>query len=221
MLGLEIENLIYIIIPGTVFVFLISAHLIFHKSSGKTKTNDTNQSRPAAPDLIVNHILKLPPKSKSIIFIAPNISSLPTTIPVNVAIQLSKNKKRCLLIDLDLKRNAVANAFDIQPASGPGSSQPKTYQTPFKLLYIWPAHNFTQIQKINIAPLVIAATQKFDYVLINAPYLITNQTWKHIINTSQYCLLFSRNTEQAQPILQFIKQTKCKLLANIQFPSAP
>lgn len=225
MLGLEIENLIYIIIPGTVIVFLIFAYLVFRKSPGKTKakTDNSEQTLAAIADyqLIADQILKLPGKTKSIIFVAPNISSLPTTIPVNVAIQLSKNKNRCLLIDLDLKRNAVANAFNIQPSPTPGTSQPKAHQTPFKLLYIWPAHNFTQIQKINIVPLVTAAIQKFDYVLINAPYLITNQIWKYIINTSQYCFLFSHDTAQAKPILELIKETKCKLVANIQLPFTP
>jgi hypothetical protein len=220
MLGPEIENLIYIIIPGTVFVFLISAYLIFQKGPGKTKAkaDDIDHAQPIAADynLIVERLLKLPSTNKSIIFIAPGIESLPTTVPVNVAIQLAKNKRRCFLIDLDLKRNAIAKAFDIHPEPGADISQPTAQQTPFKQLYIWPAHNFTQIQKINIAPLVTAAIRKFDYVLVNAPYLITNQTWKQIIDTSQYCVLFSHDTEQAQPILELIEQTECKIIANIQ-----
>jgi hypothetical protein len=229
MAVLAIDNLLYIVIAGTAIVFLIALSLVFQKkpsskTSGKLKQKVNNSEHvsiaAAAADyqLIADRILKLPGKSKSIIFIAADVSSLPTTIPVNIAIQLTKNKIRCLLIDIDLKRNALAKAFDIQPNLPPGTSQPKAHQTPFKLLYIWPAHNFTQTKQMNIVPIVTAALKKFDYVLINAPYLATSPDQKNIVNASQYCLLFSHDTAEANPILDLIKQTKCKLIANIKVP---
>jgi Mrp family chromosome partitioning ATPase len=229
MAVLAIDNLLYIVIAGTVIVFLIALFLVFQKTpSGKTsgkpkqKVNSSDHGGIAAAaadyPLIADRILKLPGKNKSIIFAAPNISSLPTTIPVNIAIQLAKNKTRCLLIDLDVKRNAVAKAFDIQSSPAPATSRPTAHQTPFKLLYIWPAHNFTQMKQMNIVALVTAALKKFDYVLINAPYIADSPDRKHIVAAAQYCLLFSHDTTQAEPILELIKQTKCKLIANIQVP---
>ena len=96
MLGFEIENLIYIIIPGAVIVFLISVYLLLRKkpSKAKEKINKIDQTPIAVSDyqFLVDRILKLSDKHKSIIFTATNISSLPTTIPVNVAIELSKNE---------------------------------------------------------------------------------------------------------------------------------
>jgi len=229
MAVLAIDNLLYIVIAGTVIVFLIALFLVFQKTpssktSGKPKHKVRNSihegTAAVAADyrLIADRILKLPGKSKSIIFTAPNLTSLPTTIPVNIAIQLTKNKNRCLLIDLDLKRNAVAKAFDIQSSPASNTSRPKALQTPFKLLYIWPAYNFTQIKQINIVPIVTAALKKFDYVLINAPYLTASPDQVHFITAAQYCLLFSHDTTQTKPILELIKQTKCKLIANIQMP---
>jgi len=52
-------------------------------------------------------------KYKSILFASVGAESLPVTIPVNAAVGLAKDDKRCFLIDLDLKRDAIAEAFGL------------------------------------------------------------------------------------------------------------
>jgi hypothetical protein len=50
---------------------------------------------------------------KTILIGAENAAGLPVTIPVNIAMRLAQNDQRCLLIDLDPQRNAIAKVFDM------------------------------------------------------------------------------------------------------------
>ncbi len=103
------------------------------KKGKKSKRRKKSQSFDlASPELITEsdyrlitpRILKIKQKPGSILFAAASRNSLPITIPVNIAIQLAEDKYRCLLIDLDLKRNAIAKAFDIEDKPNPKHLRP-------------------------------------------------------------------------------------------------
>lgn len=166
--------------------------------------------------LITEKILKLGGKSKSVLFAAAGLNCLPITIPVNVAIQLAQHQKRCLLIDLDLKRDAVAKAFNLVDKLDPKDLRPKPYKTPFENLLIWPAHNFTKTKQMNIKPLAEAAAGKFDLVLINAPYLDGSPDRMQIASAAQCGIIFTQNSTQATRLTELMKTTQCKLITNIQ-----
>lgn len=166
--------------------------------------------------LIIEKILQLGGKSKSVLFAAAGLNCLPITIPVNVAIQLAKHQKRCLLIDLDLKRDAVAKAFNLVDKLDPKDLRPKPYKTPFENLLIWPGHNFTKTKQMNIKPLVQAAVAKFDLVLINAPYLDGSPDRTQIASAAQCSIIFTQNSTQATRLTEMMKTTQCKLISNIQ-----
>jgi len=89
------------------------------QAADETDTNGREKMTSADYELITQRILQIDGKYKSILFAAAGLNCLPITIPVNAAIQLAEQKKRCLLIDLDLKRDAVAKAFDIVDKTDP------------------------------------------------------------------------------------------------------
>lgn len=167
--------------------------------------------------LVTQRILKIKQKSnKSILFAAAARNSLPITIPVNIAIQLAEDKHRCLLIDLDLKRNAIAKAFDIEDKPNPKRLRPMPYPTPIKELFVWPAHNFTRSGHMNIIPLARAAVEKFDYVLISAPYLTGSPDRVQIANAAGFSFIFTQDLDQAELLNTIIELTDCQILANYQ-----
>lgn len=166
--------------------------------------------------LVTQRILKIKQKPRSILFAAAARNSLPITIPVNIAIQLAEDKYRCLLIDLDLKRNAIAKAFDIEDKPDPKHLRPMPCPTPIKELFVWPAHNFTRSGHMNIIPLVGAAVENFDYVLISAPYFTGSPDRVQIATAAEFSFIFTQDLVQAELLDTIIELTDCKILANYQ-----
>lgn len=166
--------------------------------------------------LITQRILKIGQKPRSILFAAAARNSLPITIPVNIAIQLAEDKYRCLLIDLDLKRNAIAKAFDIEDKPDPKHLRPMPCPTPIKELFVWPAHNFTHSGHMNIISLVRAAGENFDYVLISAPYFIGSPDRVQIAAATEFSFIFTQDLAQAELLNTIIELTNCRILANYQ-----
>ena len=197
------------------------------KNTGQNKPEDGSQAdRPNVPEqksaeeysLITERIRRVENKYKSILFAGANLSSLPVTIPVNVAIELAKQNKRCLLIDLDLKRNSIAEAFEVASQAGTDDPGVKAFRTELKNLWILPAHHFTKLRQMNIKPIVSKALEKFDFVLINAPHLKSSPDRRQIASSAQAALIFSESAQQATNIAALIKNADCALIANIQIP---
>jgi len=62
---------------------------------------------------IARRIENLPGEQKAVLFGAASVEELPVTVAVNVAINISKKGRRCLLIDADAERNAIAKVFEL------------------------------------------------------------------------------------------------------------
>ena len=103
--------LILIILRRRKFKKVINVNLTDDKKIGDEQSENNYEP-------IIKQIKRVKRKYKSILFASIEVGALPVTIPVNVAIGLAKNKKRCLLIDLDLKRDAVAKVFGLAAEQG-------------------------------------------------------------------------------------------------------
>ncbi len=208
---------IVVMVLGLLF-FKIRSRRTGAKPKATGPGNKDGRERIASADyrLITERLLQTGGKYKSVLFAAAGLNCLPITIPVNVAIQLAEQEKRCLLIDLDLKRDAVAKAFDLADETDPKDLRPKPYKTPFEHLLIWPGHNFTKIKQMNIKPLVEAAVEKFDWVLINAPKLDSSCDRTQIASAAQCSIIFTQNTAQATRLAALMKASQCKLIGSIQ-----
>jgi len=165
--------------------------------------------------IITKRILTLNGSLKTILFAATGLNCLPVTIPVNTAIELSRNK-RCLLVDLDLKRDAVARAFDIVSEPNSKDLRPRSRPTAIKNLSIWPAHNFILLKQMNINALIKAAVKKFDLILISAPYLDSSPDRNQIAAAGECAFIFTRNSTQSDRLTALMKASKCRIIANIQ-----
>jgi len=103
--------------------------------------------------------------NKIILTAAEKIEKLPVTIPVNIAMCLAQDNKKCLLIDLDLERCAISKVFDIDNTNA-GS---EAIATPVKGLWVWPGSWFTSDKKNNIKEIIARLKGGYDYLIIYVP----------------------------------------------------
>lgn len=155
-------------------------------------------------------------KYKSILFTSIDAEALPVTIPVNAAMGLAKSKKRCLLIDLDLKRDAVAKVFGLD--AGQSDLNIKPVQTEFENLWVWPGHYFSQSGHMNVTGIVEKAKDGFDFILINAPYLANSPDRKQIILAAHAAFICAKNASEPDKLTELIKSLDCTIIGRIQTP---
>ena len=189
------------------------------ESAKPAKLNLTDTAKPlrinkAGHELLTEHIVRSAEKFNSLLFAGAGRNSLPITIPVNTAIHLATGGKKILLIDLDLKRNAIARAFDISPPSA--FVRPRPSDTAVEGLRIWPGHNFTKTKQMNIKSIIKAAAEKFDLILINAPYLDGSIDRNQIASAAAAAVIFTQTSGQAKRLTKLIKKSNCKLIGNLQ-----
>jgi Mrp family chromosome partitioning ATPase len=180
------------------------------------KTDEVQRPRDEVDEYyqpIIERVRKAKKKYKSILFAAWDLESLPVTIPVNVVLELAKNQTRCLLIDLDMRRDAIARVFNIEDRP---ELQVKASRTELDNLWIWPAHNFTKLRQMNIKLLVQKALEKFDLVIINSPYLASSPDRNQILSSAQAAVVFSSDTTKATELAKLIKASKCVVISKIQ-----
>jgi hypothetical protein len=212
------------------FIFFVLAVLIIRRRKynkvikvnlAGNKEGDDKQSEDNY-EPIVKRIKQVRKKYKSILFTSIEAESLPVTIPVNVAMALAKNKKRCLLIDLDLRRDAIAKAFGFSAEQS--GLRAKALQTEIENLWVWPSHNFSQSKQMNILEIVERAqdkksVDKFDLVLINAPSLLNSPDRKQIILAAQAAFLCTKNApSEMKKLTELIKPLYCTIIGRIQVP---
>jgi len=153
-------------------------------------------------------------KYKSILFASVGSETLPVTIPVNAAVGLAKDNKRCLLIDLDLRRDAIAEAFGLYRSET--SLRPGAVRTEFENLWVWPGHNFAQSKQMNIKQIVQKALDRFDFILINAPSLVSSPDRRQIISAGQAAFICTKDASEVTKLSELIRPSDCRVIGHIQ-----
>jgi hypothetical protein len=168
-------------------------------------------------DIIVRRINRAPKKCKSILFASSEPAALPVTVPVNIAVGLAKGKRSCLLIDLDLDRDAVAKAFELNIEEN--DVRPKAIQTEFENLWVWPACYFARLKHMNIQEIAQKALDKFDMVVINAPALATSCDRRQIISAADAAFICAKGTSDIAELSRLMEEMDCRLIGSIQISS--
>lgn len=219
------QTIMYVVIGVIVVILSALVLIILRRRKFKKVTNitlaDAGESgdKPAegSYESIVKRIRQVKRKYKSILFTSTEPESLPVTIPVNVAMGLAKSKKLCLLIDLDLKRDAVAKAFGLD--ADQSSLRAKAIQTEIENLWVWPGHYFSQSKHMNVAEIVEKAEDRFDFILINAPALLRSPDYKQIILAARAAFIYGNNAStDMKKLTELMKSLDCTIIGRIQNP---
>jgi hypothetical protein len=161
---------------------------------------------------VADEVLALDGKSKSVLLAGAGLESLPITISVKAAIQLAQTGKKCILIDLDTRRNAAAKVFDIH-SDDVKYPRPKPIPTIIDNLSLWPAEFFVRFARMNLQHVVQSSKKDYEIVLINAPYLDGHPDRKLITSCAEYGLIFCRKPQQLERLTQLLDHGNCKLLS--------
>ncbi len=168
---------------------------------------------------------------QSILMAAANSKELPVTIPVNTAIHLAKMNQKTLLIDLDTKRNAVAEVFEIPktiPTKHPAKEAIPIKCIGIKNLWIYPADLITgtesgnqNIQSEKLTKLIKEAKTEFDYILIYAP--LPNQLGNpgEIAKSINSAIIFGTENNPPSKLKNILNQTHCIILTPEIFTETP
>jgi hypothetical protein len=222
--------ILYIVAGVFAFIFFVLTLLIIRRRKYNKVINVNLAGNKEADDKqikdnyepIIKRIKQVRKKYKSILFTSVEAESLPVTIPVNVAMGIAKNKKRCLLIDLDLRRDAVAKVFGFDAEQS--GLRAKALQTEIENLWVWPGHIFSQLKQMNITGIVERALDKksidkFDFVLINAPSLVSNPDRKQIILAARAAFICIKNdSSERKKLTELMEPLDCTIIGRIRVP---
>lgn len=204
-------------------VAVLSLLVVISRKKGEVPTESKGPSSSGGEagknyEIITERILRTEKKYRSILFASSNADAMPVTTPVNVALQLAGRGRKTLLVDVDLRRDAVAKSFELSElADAPGSGfEAKARETGVENLWVWPAHNFTKLLQMNIGRIVSEAIERYDFVLLNGPRLPESPDRRQIAAAAQGAVIFSESVAQASSLAQLIKAGGCNLIANIQ-----
>jgi hypothetical protein len=210
---------------GLVLLCILIALLVLSK--GKSRNKKKKTSTPAAPTLqaakpekMIQSILQtLPQKngqSQTLLLAASRLGDLPVTVPINLAIHLA-GRGSCLLIDLDSKRDARAQVFDVDSSRIDARLRVSPIPTSFENLSIWPARHFDLLKQTNLQLLLNAANKKYDHTLLYAPYLPVLADRKQIAHCSKQAIVFCKQSDQnAQDHLhRLLDVCNCKILREV------
>ena len=157
---------------------------------------------------LTGRIEGLPSEQKTVLFGAASIEELPVTVAVNVAIKLSERERRCLLIDADTKRGAVAKVFEL----GSDEIKDRTAETCIKNLSI---RNGSDLAGVDIGAAkekIQAISKDYDRVIIYAPNMNSANGGATLSYIAAGAIVFERgggNNNLTRPATEL----GCKLVA--------
>ncbi len=122
--------------------------------------------------------------SGTILMTAQHFAQLPVSIPVNIAIALAQKGRKCLLVDFDFKRKAVAKVFGANTSLQNDNDQGPAKTTCIKNLWLLPSEKFEdgeQIAKLKA---------QFDHLIFYDPGMNSQTNSSNILSYIDSAMLF-------------------------------
>ena len=197
---------------GSAAVIVILLLFFFIKSSKQEKKTLEPSGHLENQDISIQQIHNTVQKSSGpVLLAASGLADLPVTIPVNLAVSLAASGK-CLLIDLDSKRDALAKVFGVDSSKIAPHLKISPLTTEFENLSVWPARYFDLLKQMNLRSLLNTAAEKYDYILLYAPYLTVLADRKQIASCSKQAIIFHQNSEKTAPLRHLLEACNCRIL---------
>lgn len=179
-------------------------------SPAETQNTDTLSADFTSP--LIQKIQRLNGKTKIILLAGAGLDNLPVTIPVKIAIAMAQSNRKCLLVDMDTRRNAAAKVFELNSNTTAGIISPYPLKTIFPNLSLWPAEFFVRFSQINIRTVAQNHKDTFDIIVINAPYLDGHPDRKLIAMSADYGLIFCQTPRQLDRLKMLLSENGCRLI---------
>lgn len=206
-----------VVVTGVLFLAVLS-YVVFSAIRKRKKRPSKKQGSPEKTPCDINYehiidaIKKQNGRARSLLLAASSLTDLPVTVPVNIAFRLAETHK-CLLVDLDTKRNAISRVFDIDLTQANGAVQAGSYPTSLDNLFVWPARNFEVLRQMNLRALLGGAVKKYDYILIYAPYLTTLPDRLQIATSARRAIAFTGSN--GTQLMKLLAHCNCHVIEEL------
>jgi Mrp family chromosome partitioning ATPase len=153
-------------------------------------------------DNIISRIERINPETaRSILLAAACPENLGVTTAVNVAMHFARRGQKCLLVDSDIARNAIARAFDIDSKQALRAP----VKTCIENLYVWPAENFVRHSPTSLPEKFSQLENKFARLIIYAPNLASERHRK-LATCAKVAVVFAQPDTERDPNLSWLRQ---------------
>ena len=205
---------LYVIVGGIFLTVLLcgAVNMLLHRRKRVLLASGHNRQTEAKCDLLslLDTMTNENGHARSILLVADNPRDLPVTIAINAAMHLAETSK-CLLVDLDIRRDALWHVFQVDarhPASAPAP-------TPLDNLYLWSARNISQLPETDIENALAAAAQDYDVILFYAPGLLAHPQRTQIIGAADAAILFAGDHQSTEPLRNLLASGSCRILKTL------
>ncbi len=142
-------------------------------------------------------------ETRTILMAADEAAKLPVTVPVNIAMWLAKKGRRCLLVDMDLERNAISKVFDIQKKSFNDVGEEKAaatspIETCIENLWVWPVSKLRGglcTSESDVPQILAKLKNDYDYLVLYAPDIKIPVDWARVASCVDTAMLFGGTSE--------------------------
>ncbi len=195
---------------AVVLVIMLGLLLRRRKPKISSVTKSNTQTLPLDYPALLEAVSRRNGHTASILMAASSLTDLPITIPVRTAVALAASRK-CLLIDLDIKRDALASVFDLDEAEAVPTAL-KPVSSGIDNLDVWPAHFFARLKQMNLKSLLAEARKTYAVILINVPYLTTHPDRRQIVRCADAAVVFAKDKNALPGLEQILNAGDCRIV---------
>lgn len=164
---------------------------------------------------ISSRIESLSKDQMPVLLAAERIGDLPVTTAVNTAILLTQKGLKCLLIDADPERNAIAKVFEIPPDKIESRGVPTCIEN----LSIWTSTKLPDAGTASLKKMIDIATKRYDRVMIYAPNMNSPKIREKLPQVAANAVIFSADNEADNALCKLMVSADCQTLALLPPPS--
>jgi hypothetical protein len=168
-------------------------------------------------------------KFKTILMGANSPKILPVTVPTNTAIKLAKEGRKCLLIDLDYRRDSIAKVFElyknILDEHIPSGQTVTGIPTCVQNLWLYPAcwltensKDTTKLDSLKINQIITHLKIKYDHLIVYSPDLNKHQGCEFIGECIDGAMLFGNDSTTLIKTFDLLERFECEILKPEQMP---
>ena len=159
-------------------------------------------------------------RANTVVMAAEHVAGLPVTIPVHIAMRFAQKNRKCLLMDLDVGRNALMKVFDLDAtAAGQRREAEFGLATCIKNLWVWPASSISKsngkIDARYVRDVILGLASRYDDLIVYAPNLKVVADWESVGDWVKTAVLFDDGSEDGEELVTLQKVlagTGCKIV---------
>jgi hypothetical protein len=154
-------------------------------------------------ELIAELIENRPAEGATTVLLAAEcVDELPVTVPVNAAMHLSQRHHRCLIIDLDWDRDAIAKVFDVRGRDRGIQEGACEIPTCIDNLWICPASSLANGDEehglLKLNDLLTDLKGRYDQLIVYAPNISSAVRWESVAPDINLAMLFGNKEREAR-----------------------